>query len=115
MTIGGRSCAEVDGFVQLLDQKVLDPRLMTKLLRFQASMLVHLAFTQSLKAFRFDAGHAANTLHKNLPLDISLLACWWKARFIAVSKTMPPTIDACTSAVPFVVRISIAPACRLGT
>ena len=74
MTIGGRSCAEVDGFVQLLDQKVLDPRLMTKLLRFQASMLVHLAFTQSLKAFRFDAGHAANTLHKNLPLDISLLA-----------------------------------------
>ena len=41
MTIGGRSCAEVDGFVQLLDQKVLDPRLMTKLLRFQAAMLVH--------------------------------------------------------------------------
>ncbi len=74
MTIGGRSCAEVDGFVQLLDQKVLDPRLMTKLLRFQASMLVHFAFTQSLKAFRFEAGHAANALHKNLPLDISLLA-----------------------------------------
>lgn len=74
MTIGGRSCAEVDGFVQLLDQKVLDPRLMTKLLRFQASMLVHLAFSRKLNAFRFEAGHASNTLHKNLPLDISLLA-----------------------------------------
>ena len=74
MTIGGRSCAEVDGFVQLLDQKVLDPRLMTKLLRFQASMLVRLAFTRKLAAFRFEAGHQENTLHKNLPLDISLLA-----------------------------------------
>lgn len=74
MTIGGRSCAEVDGFVQLLDQKVLDPRLMTKLLRFQAAMLVHHAFTRKLASFHFQAGHASNTLHKNLPLDISLLA-----------------------------------------
>ncbi|MGI9471967.1 MAG: response regulator [Rubripirellula sp.] len=74
MTVGGRSCAEVDGFVQLLDQKVLDPRLMTKLLRFQAAMLVRLAFTRKLSAFRFESGHADNALHKNLPLDISLLA-----------------------------------------
>ncbi|MEM8670015.1 MAG: response regulator [Planctomycetota bacterium] len=74
MTIGGRSCAEVDGFVQLLDQKVLDPRLMTKLMRFQASMLVRHAFASELKQFRFEAGHTENALHKNLPLDISLLA-----------------------------------------
>ncbi|MGB0599154.1 MAG: response regulator [Rubripirellula sp.] len=74
MTIGGRSCAEVDGFVQLLDQKVLDPRLMTKLIRFQAAMLVRLAFSSKLKQFRFEAGHVENALHKNLPLDISLLA-----------------------------------------
>lgn len=74
MTIGGRSCAEVDGFVQLLDQKVLDPRLMTKLLRYQAAMLVHIAFTRKLNAFRFEPGIAANALHKNLPLGISLLA-----------------------------------------
>ncbi len=74
MTIGGRSCAEVDGFVQLLDQKVLDPRLMTKLLRFQAAMLVRLAFTSKLQDFRFESGHRENTLHKNLPLDTSLLA-----------------------------------------
>lgn len=74
MTVGGRSCAEVDGFVQLLDQKVLDPRLMAKLMRFQASMLVRLAFSNDLKQFRFEAGHTENALHKNLPLDISLLA-----------------------------------------
>ena len=74
MTIGGKSCAEVDGFVQLLDQKVLDPRLMTKLLRYQAAALVRLAFTQKLTAFRFDHGAGGHSLHKNLPLDISLLA-----------------------------------------
>jgi CheY-like chemotaxis protein len=74
MTISGRSCAEVDGFLQLLDQKVLDPRLMTKLMRFQAGMLVRLAFTKKLGVFRFECGPSANVLHKNLPLDISLLA-----------------------------------------
>ncbi|QEG41044.1 response regulator [Roseimaritima ulvae] len=74
MTIGGRSCAEVDGFVQLLDQKVLDPRLMTKLLRYQAAMLVRYAFTRKLTVFRFEAGHVDNSLQKSLPLDISLLA-----------------------------------------
>jgi CheY-like chemotaxis protein len=74
MTVSGRSCAEIDGFVQLLDQKVLDPRLMTKLLRYQAAALVKLAFTQTLSGFRFDSGARANSLHKNLPLDISLLA-----------------------------------------
>ncbi len=73
MTISGRSCAEVDGFVQLLDQKILDPRLMTKLLRFQAAMLVQLAFTRPLADFRFESGHAEHALHRNLPLDISLL------------------------------------------
>jgi len=74
MTISGRSCAEVDGFVQLLDQKVLDPRLMTRLLRFQAAMLMRIAFTAPLSEFRFESGHVEHALHKNLPLDISLLA-----------------------------------------
>ncbi len=74
MTIGGQSCAEVDGFVQMLDQKILDPRLMTKLLRYQAAMLVRIAFTRDLKEFRFEPGSVAKSLHKNLPLDISLLA-----------------------------------------
>ncbi|MCR9291076.1 MAG: response regulator [bacterium] len=74
MTIGGRNCAEIDGFVQLLDQKVLDPRLMSKLLRFQAAQLLRLAFTRDLVAFRFEVGNTANSLHKTLPLEISLLA-----------------------------------------
>ncbi len=81
MTIGGRSCAEVDGFVQLLDQKVLDPRLMTKLLRYQAAILVRYAFTRKLTAFRFEAGPVANAIHNSLPLDISLLALLIEGEF----------------------------------
>ncbi|MEM9828172.1 MAG: response regulator [Planctomycetota bacterium] len=74
MTINGRSCAEVDGFVQLLDQKVLDPRLMTKLVRYQAAMLVRLAFEGPLKSFRFEKASDESKLHKKLPLESSLLA-----------------------------------------
>ena len=74
MTIGGQSCAEVGGFVQLLDQKVLDPRLLSKLLRFQAAMLLRLAFTRNLTAFRFECHPRPSALSNSLPLGISLLA-----------------------------------------
>ena len=73
MTIGGQSCAEVGGFVQLLDQKVLDPRLLSKLLRFQAAMLLRLGFTRNLTAFRFESNHRSSVLADSLPLNISLL------------------------------------------
>ena len=74
LTIGGRSCTEVDGFVQLLDRKVLDPRLMTRLLLHQAAVLVRLAFTRKLTAFRFESAKSVPPLHRKLPLDVSLLA-----------------------------------------
>jgi hypothetical protein len=73
MTVGGQSCAEVGGFVQLLDQKVLDPRLLSKLLRFQAAMLIRLGFTRQLTAFRFESSHRSSVLADSLPLNISLL------------------------------------------
>lgn len=74
LTLEGRNGAEVEGFLQLLNRKVLDSRLVTKLLLYQAAMLVRLAFTRRLTAFRFEAGQAPPPLHRNLPLDISLLA-----------------------------------------
>lgn len=74
LTLEGRNGAEVDGFLQLLNRNVLDPRLVTKLLLYQAAMLVRLAFTRPLTAFRFESGQAAPPLHRSLPLDISLLA-----------------------------------------
>lgn len=74
LTLEGRNGAEVEGFLQLLNRKVLDPRLVTQLLLYQAAMLVQLAFTRRLTAFRFEAGQVPPPLHRNLPLDISLLA-----------------------------------------
>ncbi len=74
LTIGGRGSAEIDGLVQLLDQKVLDPRLTAKLLRFQAAMLVRLAFDRKLNVFRFHSSKHVPALHRELPIDSSLLA-----------------------------------------
>ncbi len=101
MTVGGRGCTEIDGFVQLLDQKVLDPRLLSKLLRFQASLLVRFAFMRKLSAFRFEAGQTPNTLHRSLPLDISLLALLVEA---AIHSDDQPHVDDQTSFVRRAIR-----------
>jgi CheY-like chemotaxis protein len=72
LTVGGRMCSEIDGLVELLDRKVLDPRLLRSILRHQASMLVWRCFHSELKEFRFEAGRVASPLFRKLPLDASL-------------------------------------------
>lgn len=73
-TAGGRRCSEVDGLVELLDNKVLDPRLLSKLLRIQAAVLMRKCFLKPAKCFRFQANKSSPALFAKLPLDISLLA-----------------------------------------
>ena len=72
LTVGGRMCSEIDGLVELLDRKVLDPRLLRSVLRHQAAMLVWKCFTSKLKSFRFETGRVASPLFRKLPLDASL-------------------------------------------
>lgn len=72
LTVGGRMCSEIDGLVELLDRKVLDPRLLRSVLRHQAAMLVWTCFLTELKAFRFESGRVASPLFRKLPLDASL-------------------------------------------
>jgi CheY-like chemotaxis protein len=74
MTLGGRSSNLFSSLIQLLDHKVLDPRLLRKLLRFQAAMLTWQAWNQQNSTFRFDFGPNSNALPGDLPLDCSLLA-----------------------------------------
>ncbi len=74
LTIGGRSAAELDGIVELLDRRVVDPRLLRKLLRCQAAHLIFTCFNEKLKEFRFDAGRSAPPIVQKLPLDTSVLA-----------------------------------------
>ncbi|MFG0335886.1 MAG: response regulator [Maioricimonas sp. JB049] len=74
LTVGGRLCSELDGLVELLDRKVLDPRLLRMLLRHQAAMLTRECFVGKPNQFRFQAGRLAPPLFRKLPLDISLAA-----------------------------------------
>ena len=74
LTIAGRGSAEFDSFSKLLDRRVLDPRLTTKLLRFQAAMLMGVLQNRKLLSFQFRVSKNAAGWHHNLPLDISLLA-----------------------------------------
>ncbi len=74
LTVGGRLCSEVDGLVELLDHKVLDPRLLRMVLRHQAAMLVWRCFRSQPKGFRFESGRVAPPLFSKLPLDVSLAA-----------------------------------------
>ncbi len=74
LTVGGKLCSEVDGLVELLDRKVLDPRLLRQVLRHQAAMLVWKCFHSELKGFRFETGRVASPLFRKLPLDTSLAA-----------------------------------------
>ncbi|MCA9138374.1 MAG: response regulator [Planctomycetales bacterium] len=73
LTIAGRGTAEFDGFVQLMDKRVLDPRLTAKLLRFQAAMLIGIAMTRQLKGYQFRSTSNFPSLQRDLPLEISLM------------------------------------------
>jgi CheY-like chemotaxis protein len=89
LTVAGGSCSQIDGLVQLLDNKVLDPRLLQKLLRHQAAVLLFHAFQKQLKTFRFEPSVEPPALHARLPLDISLVALLVEAGLHAESAEIP--------------------------
>lgn len=74
LTVAGRGTAEFDSFMQLLDRRVLDPRLTSRLLRFQAAQLMGIAMQRQLVSFEFRACNQLPNIHESLPLDISVLA-----------------------------------------
>jgi CheY-like chemotaxis protein len=71
-TVGGRRCSEINGIVELLNNKVLDPRLLKQLLRRQAAFLVSLCFLEQPHSFRFEHDRQPPPLFKKLPLQTSL-------------------------------------------
>ncbi|TWT88063.1 response regulator [Stieleria varia] len=73
LTVAGRGTSEFEGFVQLMDKRVLDPRLTCKLLRFQAAMLLGLALSRPLKGYQFRCNQKFPSLHRDLPLEVSVL------------------------------------------
>ena len=89
----GRGGSELDSIVDLLDTNVLDPRLLRKLLRHQASVLLIRCFTQELKSFRFDSKRQAPPLYLRLSLDVSVLALLVEGAMTCDEEQMPAISD----------------------
>lgn len=89
-TVAGRRGVEIDGLVGLLDSKVLDPRLLKKLLRLQASILLRFCFTDQITSFRFDGKQTPPHLFCKLPLDGSLLSFLVEGALICNKSELPP-------------------------
>lgn len=88
-TIGSRRGSEIDGLAGLLDSKVLDPRLLKKLLRIQAAVLLRICFTEQVMQFQFDRGVTAPHLFEELPLDSSLLAILVESALLCDKNELP--------------------------
>ncbi len=67
MTLGAHRGSGTDGLVQLLNNKVLDPRLLRKLLRHQASVLLLRCFHDKPGEFRFHACRESPRCVNNFP------------------------------------------------
>ncbi len=92
-TVGGRKGSEVDGLVGLLNNKVIDSRLLQKLLRLQAAVLLRICFTEQLKGFRFQNNQGVPPLFENLPLDSSLLAILVEGAMLCDESSLPQLAD----------------------
>ncbi|MEL7497475.1 MAG: response regulator [Planctomycetota bacterium] len=88
-TLAGRKGSEVDGLVELLNNKVLDPRLLKKLLRLQAAVLLKFCFESKLKSFRFNQSPELPPLFSKLPLEASLLGLLVEGSLISEFESLP--------------------------
>ena len=93
LTINGRGGSELDGLVQLLNNRVLDPRLLQTMLRHQSSILTLHCFQATLKEFRFDGNATLPPLFSDLPLQASVLALLVEASLICDDDQLPPAED----------------------
>ncbi len=87
-TAGTGFSSQVDGLVELLDRKVLDPRMLKTLLRHQAAVLTKHCFSaEDATNFSFESGRDVPGLFARSPLEISLASLLVEANL--VEKTAP--------------------------
>lgn len=87
-TMSSGFTSQLDGFVELLDKKVLDPRMLRTLLRFQAAFLTMNCMQGEVKSFNFFADRELPPLFRRTPLQISLAGLLIEA---ATNKNYQPT------------------------
>ena len=71
-TLSSGTSTRVDGLVELLDKKVLDPRMLRTLLRHQAAALTRYCFTSQPKCFSFYPERTLPSLFNKVSIDTSL-------------------------------------------
>ncbi|MFK7818566.1 MAG: response regulator [Planctomycetaceae bacterium] len=72
-TAGTGFSSQVDGLVELLDRKVLDPRMLKALLRHQAAVLTRLCFeAEEVRSFSFESDREVPSLFTRSKLESSL-------------------------------------------
>lgn len=90
----GRGGAALESIVDLLNTEVLDPRLLRKLLRHQAAVLLMHCFSDSLKSFRFIRQSTPPALFQRLPLDVSVLALLVEGALTRTQSELPSANEA---------------------
>ena len=71
-TLSSGTSTRVDGLVELMDKKVLDPRMLRTLLRHQAAALTRYCFTSQPTCFSFHPERAQPSLFSKVSIDTSL-------------------------------------------
>ncbi|MCA9197112.1 MAG: response regulator [Planctomycetales bacterium] len=89
LTLSSQNSSELGGLVQLLNNRLVDSRLLKKLLRYQAAMLVYWCFTRTATEFQFEANAVPPKLYQDLPLDISLVALLVEACLVQKGSLQP--------------------------
>ena len=74
VTATGKRGTEIDGMLDLLNNKLLDARLLHRVLRMQAAIILKMCFASNPTTYRFDLDRESPSLFERLPLNISLLA-----------------------------------------
>jgi CheY-like chemotaxis protein len=73
-TLSSGASTQVDGLVQLMDKRVLDPRMLRTLLRQQAAILTRYCFLSNPTVFSFLPERPAPTLFQKASIDCCLAA-----------------------------------------
>jgi CheY-like chemotaxis protein len=71
-TLSSGTSTRVDGLVELMDKKMLDPRMLRTLLRHQAAALTRYCFTGKPTCFSFHPERALPSLFSKVSIDTSL-------------------------------------------
>ena len=89
LTVTGRGGSEIAGLLGLLDNNVMDPRLLKKVLRLQAAILILQCFASEGGSFRFEQSVEAPGLFEKLPLESSLLSLLVEGSLIRECSDLP--------------------------